>query len=212
MLQKKKPAAYELATEVCRNSSDKLQRHVCQYFADVITTSLSGSNSSDEEERPKPKSGKKDKDVGLTEEFKLAHQLVQQINRSVPELLLNVIPLLEQELSAEQPEYRLLATETLGGMFGEKIGQGDLGKKYPQTWKKWTSRNVDKYVKVRIAVAEALGTIWKEHPELGEEIEGQFNGPRLAELTGRSDDRPLGERSGREGAHRSVHGVPRDGV
>lgn len=66
-----------------------------------------------------------------------------------------------------------MATETLGAMIGEKIGAGDLARKYPSTWKAWLGRSKDKVVAVRIAMVESLKKIWTEHPELGAEIESE---------------------------------------
>jgi sister-chromatid-cohesion protein PDS5 len=152
--------------------SDKLQRYVCQYFAETITANISKFNySSDEDEDEGPASNAKGTGK-LPAAFITAHALIKQLNRSVPSLLLNVIPQLEEELSAEKPEYRKLATETLGAMLGEKIGQGDLARKYPATWKAWLSRSKDKVVGVRIAMVESLKKIWTEHSELGADIEG----------------------------------------
>lgn len=151
--------------------SDKLQRYVCQYFAETITANISKvSDSSDEEEDGAASNAK---GTGtLPPAFVTAHLLIKQLNRSVPSLLLNVIPQLEEELGAEKPEYRKLATETLGAMFGEKIGHGDLARKYPTTWKTWLNRSKDKVVAVRIAMVDSLKKIWTEHAELGADIEG----------------------------------------
>lgn len=102
----------------------------------------------------------------------IAHTLIKQLNKSAPSLLLNVIPQLEEELTAEKTEYRKLATEILGAMLGEKIGQGDLARKYPNTWKEWLGRHKDKIPFVRIAMLEAFPQIWLEHPELGKDLEG----------------------------------------
>lgn len=126
------------------------------------------ADSSDDDQKTTKKS------VGtLPAPFVTAHALIKQLNRSVPALLLNVIPLLEQELVASRGEYRKLATEVLGAMFGEKIGQGDLATKYPATWKEWLKRRADKLVPVRVALAESLKKVWAEHAELGGDIESR---------------------------------------
>lgn len=158
--------------DVCTAASDKLQRHVCQYFAEVITSTIAGSRDSDEsdEEETKKGAGK----ATLPASFVSAHTLIEQVNRSVPSLLLNVIPQLEEELGAEKPEYRKLAAEVLGAMFGEKIGQGDLAAKYPGTWKEWIGRWKDKVPAVRVAMVGGLRQVWTEHSELGKDIEGDL--------------------------------------
>lgn len=166
---KHKPASYRLAVDVCTATSDRLQRHVCQYFAEVITSTIAGSRESDESEEDTKKGAGK---AALPASFVSAHTLIKQVNRSVPSLLLNVIPQLEEELQAEKPEYRKLAAEVLGAMFGEKTGQGDLAAKYPGTWKEWIGRLKDKVPAVRVAMVEGLRQVWTEHSELGKDIEG----------------------------------------
>lgn len=176
---KKRPAAFRLAVDVCTGGSDKLQRYVCQYFAEQITSEIEGTGDRSEDEDTASEDGKRKSKKGgiptLPQAFITAHSLIRQINRSVPSLLTNVIPQLEEELVTDKgPEYRKLATEVLGQMLGEKMGQGDLAAKYPATWRNWLARGRDKAVVVRIAMTEALGKIWGEHPELVADIEGEF--------------------------------------
>lgn len=179
---KQRPAAFRLAVDVCEGATDKLQRFVCQYFAEVITSTISGGGEDededeDDESEDDRKGAKTTKGKGLAPlptNFITAHLLVKQINRSVPSLLLNVIPQLEEELGAEKPEYRKLATEVLGSMLGEKLGQGDLASKYPATWKAWLGRSRDKFAAVRLAMVEALQKIWTEHAELAADVGGEL--------------------------------------
>lgn len=111
-------------------------------------------------------------DDDLPSSFVEAHDLIRSMNRHVPSLLLNVIPQLAEELTTDSPAYRKLATTTLGQMFGEPVGHGDLAKAFPGVWQEWLRRSRDLSVKVRIAFCERLGKVWKEHPELAKDIEG----------------------------------------
>ncbi|GEM10842.1 cohesin-associated protein Pds5 [Rhodotorula toruloides] len=113
-------------------------------------------------------------DDDLPSSFVEAHDLIRSINRHVPSLLLNVIPQLAEELTTNTPAYRKLATTTLGQMFGEPIGHGDLAKAFPGVWQEWLRRSRDLSVKVRIAFCERLGKVWKEHPELVKDIEAHL--------------------------------------
>ncbi|GAA5874265.1 hypothetical protein JCM1840_000617 [Sporobolomyces johnsonii] len=205
---KSRPASFRLAVEVCKGATDKLQRYVCQYFAEVITATLTGGgagadsddddddSSEDERSRRKGKSkGKSAKGKGkatagasgggvdddLAASFVEAHDLIRSLNRHVPSLLLNVIPQLEEELTTSHPSYRRLATEVLGSMFGDKIGQGDLARAFPGTWREWRKRAGDVVPKVRCAVAEGLKGIWREHPELADDIESILKTKLLAD-------------------------------
>ena len=119
--------SYRLAVQVCNATSDKLQRHVCQYFTDVIV------DRAREEEY---------------DEVQTAHDLIQQLNRACPSLLHNVVPQLEEELRVEEVQLRTMATQTLGEMFSDKHGH-DLVVKYQSTWNHWLGRKNDKSVAIR---------------------------------------------------------------
>ncbi|KAG0663219.1 hypothetical protein C6P46_002808 [Rhodotorula mucilaginosa] len=101
-----------------------------------------------------------------------AHRLIRSLNRHVPALLLNVIPQLAEELTSNEPLLRILATDFLGQMLGEPVGRGDLAKNNPGVWKEWLKRARDKDAKVRIKMCDRLEPIWREHPELAQDVEG----------------------------------------
>jgi len=150
--------AYRLAVQICNATSDKLQRHVCQYFTDVIVT-----NSRDLESD------------GDFEEIRTAHDLVKQLARSCPSLLHSVIPQLEEELRVEEVQVRLIVTHTLGEMFGDK-GGADLIRKYPSTWNVWLMRKGDKAASVRLKLVESAKGLLLNLPEHRETIEGKLVG------------------------------------
>jgi sister chromatid cohesion protein PDS5 len=142
--------AYRLAVQVCNATADKLQRHVCQYFTEVIVT-----NSKEED----------------FEEIRTAHELIRQLNRSCPSLLHSVMPQLEEELHAEDIQLRGIAAQVLGEMFSDK-GGGDLVKKYPSTWNMWLQRKNDKSPVIRLKFVEAAKGLIVNLPDLRDAIEG----------------------------------------
>ncbi|OCH91293.1 hypothetical protein OBBRIDRAFT_792457 [Obba rivulosa] len=135
--------AYRLAVQVCNATADKLQRHVCQYFTDIIVL-----HSRDEE----------------FEEVRKAHDLIKQLNRSCPSLLHNVVPQLEEELRVEENQIRVMATQVLGEMFADK-GGADFMKKYPTTWNVWLLRKNDKASVVRLTFVEAAKGVLVNLPD-----------------------------------------------
>ncbi|EMD34698.1 hypothetical protein CERSUDRAFT_116889 [Gelatoporia subvermispora B] len=135
--------AYRLAVQVCNATADKLQRHVCQYFTDIIVL-----HSRDEE----------------FEEVRKAHELIKQLNRSCPSLLHNVVPQLEEELRVEENQIRVMATQVLGEMFADK-GGSDFMKKYPTTWNVWLLRKNDKASIVRLTFVEAAKGVMVNLPD-----------------------------------------------
>ncbi|EIW77089.1 cohesin-associated protein Pds5 [Coniophora puteana RWD-64-598 SS2] len=125
--------AYRLAVQVCNATADKLQRHVCQYFTDIIV-----AHSREED----------------LDEIRKAHDLVKQLSRACPALLHSVIPQLEEELRVEDVQVRLMATQALGDMFADK-GGADLIRKYPTAWAVWQMRRNDKAPAVRLKLVES---------------------------------------------------------
>ncbi|MCJ1478147.1 hypothetical protein MMC13_006823 [Lambiella insularis] len=110
------PPAYNMAKTICNSCEDKMAREISKYFNDVIleasSSSYSHRRSSGDVEDPD------DSALGPTEddlkELHKAHRLLRELWRACPAVLQNVIPQLEAELSAENLQLRLLATETLG--------------------------------------------------------------------------------------------------
>ncbi|KAI9824960.1 MAG: hypothetical protein M1826_007212 [Phylliscum demangeonii] len=131
LLLKELPPAYTMAKTICNSCPEKMARYVSQYFNDVIMDASSSvangaSKSSSHHRRTNnARHASEDEDdqdahAGPTEEdlkdLNRAHRLLRELWRASPAVLQNVIPQLEAELSAENLQLRLLATETLGDM------------------------------------------------------------------------------------------------
>ncbi|KAL8707867.1 MAG: hypothetical protein Q9220_007151 [cf. Caloplaca sp. 1 TL-2023] len=117
------PPAYNMAKYICNACPEKMARHFSQYFSDVIVDASSNAKS-----MPPSKNKRRSHD-GLDDsddeqaggpaeddlkELGKVHGLLRELWRASPAVLQNVIPQLEAELSAENIQLRLLATETLG--------------------------------------------------------------------------------------------------
>lgn len=101
------------------------------------------------------------------DELATAHELIKELNRVAPQVLLNVIPQLEEQLQSDHLSLRMMATKSLGNMFAEHAGMLDhLARRYPSTWKSWLGRANDKDHTVRLIVLESLKPIWSAHPAL----------------------------------------------
>ncbi|KAI5310832.1 hypothetical protein KEM55_000002 [Ascosphaera atra] len=105
LLPKEYPPAYNMAKAVCSACPEKMMSYVSQYFNNVI---LDASGPA------KVVAGKKggaatipgDSDDDTTEdiqELSKAHRLIRELWRACPDILQNVIPQIEAELSAESP-------------------------------------------------------------------------------------------------------------
>ncbi|KAG0138827.1 hypothetical protein HOY82DRAFT_544971 [Tuber indicum] len=168
------PPAYNMAKSICNASIDKMARHICQYFSEVILdaspssrarkaagrhTSMSPDSDLDD---PDAETANHEPSAEDLHELHKAHLLVKELWKACPAVLQNVIPQLEQELLAENAELRILATETIGDM----ALTGNFGSSAPVTWKAWIGRSNDRSNIVRSKWAEAAIKIIKERSDL----------------------------------------------
>ncbi|KAI7872829.1 armadillo-type protein [Spinellus fusiger] len=154
-LAKEKGASYTMALDICFACTDIFQRRVCQHFTDTLMA-FSRSDGSDEE----------------LEELKHVHTLIRHIHVIVPNLLLNVVPQLEEEMKVDDDHVRQIATQTLGEMFAEQ--NTELYQQYPATWKTWLGRRNDKLVSMRMRWLEMCVPVFKNHVALVPELNGCF--------------------------------------
>ncbi|KAI1417628.1 armadillo-type protein [Hypoxylon sp. FL1857] len=119
LLPKEEPEAYVMAKTVCNSCPEKMARYVGQYFSEVIMD-VSGNGGHANGHRDGDDSDDDDGTTGPSEsdfkELRKAHQLLRELWRAAPTVLPNVIPQVDAELSADNIQLRLLATETLGDM------------------------------------------------------------------------------------------------
>nr|KAJ3419747.1 hypothetical protein HK105_006552 [Polyrhizophydium stewartii] len=146
------PTAYQMAAELCRASADRLQRYVCQYFSDIL---VEASRNVTDDTNP--------------EQFRSAHKLILEIYTAAPDILLNVIPQLEEELKVDTLPLRQLALTSLGEMFLQSGAK--LVSIYPHVWKSWCDRRKDKNVGIRTEWIKYLVWIAKDHPALLTDLE-----------------------------------------
>ncbi|OAA33123.1 Armadillo-type fold protein [Moelleriella libera RCEF 2490] len=119
LLLKTEPPAYIMAKNICNGCSDKMSRYVSQYFSDVIlnaskfATKANGFRQEDESEEEDNNSGPSEADL---KSLRQAHMLIRELWRAAPDILQNVVPQLDAELSADNVHLRLIATEAFGDM------------------------------------------------------------------------------------------------
>ncbi|RBR19084.1 uncharacterized protein FIESC28_05755 [Fusarium coffeatum] len=119
LLLKSEPPAYVMAKNICNGCSDKMARYVSQYFSDVIfnasgfATKTNSHRQTDDSDEEDATTGPSDADL---KSLRQAHLLIRELWRAAPAVLLNVIPQVEAELSADNVHLRQIATETIGDM------------------------------------------------------------------------------------------------
>ena len=113
------PPAYNMAKTICNSCPERMAREISQYFNEIIVDASTASKPKKTTRRNSVDDSDEEDAASLTTEEELkelrkAHQLLRELWRACPNVLQNVVPQLEAELSAENLQLRLLATETLG--------------------------------------------------------------------------------------------------
>lgn len=118
LLLKDYPAAYNMAKAICQACPERMTSHISQYFNNVIidASAPSGQTNGNKHGSRKPNLDESDEEGEDIKELSKAHRLIRELWRACPEVLQNVIPQVEAELSAESVALRLLATQTIGDL------------------------------------------------------------------------------------------------
>ena len=122
LLLKELPPSYNMAKTICNSCADKMARHISQYFNDIIVDASAAAAGKGLGKKRRISEELENSDLDLTigpteedlRELRKAHQLLRELWRACPGVLQNVVPQLEAELSAENVQLRLLATEAFG--------------------------------------------------------------------------------------------------
>jgi len=130
--------AYNMAKNLCNACTDRMARYVSQYFSNVImdASSTLAKEPPKSRHRARASSDASDQDEdeqhGATQEdfheLEKAHRLLRELWKAAPGVVQNVIPQVEAELSAENVQLRMLATEAIGDLIS---GIGAAGPPSP---------------------------------------------------------------------------------
>lgn len=135
-------AAYNMARAICNTCHEKMSRAIGQYFSSVfIDATETFSNAKGGKSRGKKRTydeSEDDSDDGLAtppaeedfREIEKAHRLLRELWRSAPDVILNVVPQMEAEIEASNPQLRTMAVQTVGDMIA---GIGAAGPPLPPT-------------------------------------------------------------------------------
>lgn len=118
LLLKDYPPAYNMAKAICQACPERMTSHISQYFNNVIidASAPAGQLNGSKAGARKPNLDDSDEEGEDIKELSKAHRLIRELWRACPEVLQNVIPQVEAELSAESVSLRLLATQTIGDL------------------------------------------------------------------------------------------------
>lgn len=118
LLLKDYPAAYNAAQSICQACPRRMTSHISQYFNNVIIDASGASkvNGSSKPMHRRPNLDDSDEEGEDIKELSKAHRLIRELWKACPDVLQNVVPQLEAELSTESISLRLLATQTIGDL------------------------------------------------------------------------------------------------
>ncbi|KAF3483329.1 bimD [Arthroderma uncinatum] len=115
LLLKDYPPAYNMAKAICNACPEKLTSYISQYFNNVILDASGPSGMNGLKHRRNSLDDSEDEGENI-KDLNKAHRLIRELWRACPDVLQNVIPQLEAELSADSISLRLLATQTIGDL------------------------------------------------------------------------------------------------
>lgn len=170
---------YIVSKTICTDNIDVMTRHVNQYFSDIM--SIVHDDESDEELDLKKGGTDKLKFWGKASAQIKAQELAVEIWIAVPELLVNIIGQLEQDLSVDNFNIRELATVSIGKMLGHSPSRVNFVKEHFTTWKAWYGRIKDKNPLIRVSWTRALPDIIKNRtdiiPDICQALVDRLNDP-----------------------------------
>lgn len=142
---------FQILVHICEQNVERMQRLVGQYFSELLYS-----------EGERVELGVKKAKVALDR----IHHLCEQLWKYVPELLELVMLLLDDELNADDPEIREMATRTLGSIIGspnyveaQPVSKVNFFVAYPQIWVLWLRKVTDSSVAVRTAWVYEIGLV-----------------------------------------------------
>ncbi|KAJ3207768.1 hypothetical protein HDU82_003319 [Entophlyctis luteolus] len=134
------------------------------YFGDMFYSSMKASAAmralyEDDEDEDEEEHG-----ATSHEDFRIATKMILEMNSACRGVLLNVIPLFEDQLKCEDEKVREMATDVLGKIFVDSGSR--VAIVYPVIWRVWLDRRNDKSSSVRILWVQFCSDVFRHHPEL----------------------------------------------
>ncbi|XP_046671895.1 sister chromatid cohesion protein PDS5 homolog B isoform X2 [Homalodisca vitripennis] len=139
--------SYLLAKDLVVKCSDTLEPYIQAFFNHVLIL------------------GKEEKGLGICTKV---YDLIYELNKICPSVLLAVLPQLECKLKSNQESERLGAVALLARMFSEK--DSTLAKHHSQLWRAFLGRFNDISVSIRIKCVQYSMHFLLNHPELRKDI------------------------------------------
>lgn len=147
--------AFNFSVAICEANVDRMSRQIAKLFSEMLYEAKD-KDVIDRDDRIKSSL--------LIENLKKIHRITIQIWRFIPEMLISLIGLIDDELKAEDEKIRVLATETIGKIIGSKSGGSIVHKvdfvvTHRDIWLNWIKKTLDVSPVVRCKWVEQVPQI-----------------------------------------------------
>ncbi|KAL6962149.1 hypothetical protein U1Q18_037103 [Sarracenia purpurea var. burkii] len=139
--------AHRLAVNVIENCANELETHVCEFLSSCIVN----------------------RDAVRSELKEFYHEILLQVFKCAPQMLLAVIPTLAQELLADQVDVRMKAVKFIGKLLA--LPGHHVAQEYRHLFIEFTKRFSDKSAEVRIGAISCAKAFYMNNPSGTESLE-----------------------------------------
>lgn len=152
---------FNFSIAICEANVDRMSRQIAKLFSEMLyeDTSKRGADA-DESIRS----------ALVLDNLRKVHRLAVLIWKYVPEMLLALIGLIDDELKADDEKVRILATDTIGQMIGCSSGttivhKVDFVAAHNEIWQNWLKKALDGSAAVRCKWVDQVPRIVQQHAQ-----------------------------------------------
>lgn len=154
---------FNFSLSICEANLDRMSRQVAQFLSEMLYDSTSQAEKNESTSDQNNSKYKIDQAQAM-DSLRKIHKLSIQIWKAIPDLLVSVMGLFNDELNTDDEKIRVLATETIGKMIGSSSAVSSVAKTnliivHKETWLNWLKKTLDVSPAVRCKWVEQLPLI-----------------------------------------------------
>jgi sister-chromatid-cohesion protein PDS5 len=170
-----KVPGFEISLALCEVNSDKLSRLVTYFFSEMILEATKENetdfefDSENDTDETRNVSSKGNSNIDLIQ-MKKIHNLAIELWRYVPEILTSVLGLLDNELEADDPVIRSIATGTVSKILAIQPSRINFPTTFIETYMNWLKKPLDVSVDIRLTWITGLYEILEVRNDICSDI------------------------------------------
>jgi sister-chromatid-cohesion protein PDS5 len=162
-----KVPGFELSLSLCETNSDKLSRLITYFFSEMILEATNAPMSDIDENSEEETNRNNDAESSIdVVQMKKVHLLSIELWRYVPEMLTSVLGLLDNELEADNPTVRSIATETVSKILAIQPSRINFPTTYVETYMHWLKKPLDVSIDIRLSWIHGLAEILEKRTDI----------------------------------------------